>query len=99
MRIGFDGTCLANRRGFGRFARQILKALAVAPSRHKLVVLVDRPSLGEVADVIPAGCEQVVIPTREAPSRAASATGRRRLSDLLAAGRAAARARLDLFYF
>ena len=23
MRIGIDGGCLANRRGFGRFARQV----------------------------------------------------------------------------
>ena len=28
MRIGFDGTCLANRRGFGRFSRLLLEALA-----------------------------------------------------------------------
>jgi glycosyltransferase involved in cell wall biosynthesis len=35
----------------------------------------------------------------EAPSRAASASGRRRVRDMLAMGRAVARARLDLIYF
>ena len=28
MRIGFDGSCLSNRRGFGRFSRLLLDALA-----------------------------------------------------------------------
>ena len=28
MRIGFDGSCLSNRRGFGRFSRLLLESLA-----------------------------------------------------------------------
>ena len=39
MRIGIDGSCLSNRRGFGRFARQLLEALSPAASRapiHRL---------------------------------------------------------------
>src|SRR5262245_20048088 len=97
MRIGFDGGCLANRRGVGRFAAQVLAALAEAKSPHEFVVLVDRPSLDAVT--IPPRFERRVVDVREAPSRAASATGRRRLGDLWAMGRAAARAGLDLIYF
>lgn len=97
MRIGIDGSCLANRRGFGRFARQMLGALAVAGSRHEFAVFVDRPSLASIA--IPAGFEAVVVEVREAPSRAARASGSRRLGDMLSMGRAVARAGLDLFYF
>jgi glycosyltransferase involved in cell wall biosynthesis len=41
----------------------------------------------------------VVVEVGEAPSRAASATGRRRVRDLLAMGRAVARAGIDLMYF
>ena len=48
MRVGFDGSCLSNRRGFGRFARQTLQALASSRAGHELVVLVDRPSLDRV---------------------------------------------------
>ncbi len=97
MRIGFDGGCLANRRGFGRFARQTLEALGEADSRHDFVVFVDRPSREMVT--IPSRFETVVVDVREAPSRAASATGRRGLSDMLAMSRAVSRAELDLMYF
>jgi glycosyltransferase involved in cell wall biosynthesis len=97
MKIGIDGGCLANRRGFGRFARQVLGALAEAPSAHEFVVFVDRPSLATVA--VPSRFETVAVEVREAPSRAASASGRRSPRDMLAMGRAAARSRLDLMFF
>lgn len=97
MRIGIDGTCLANRRGFGRFARQTLAALAEAPSPHEFVVFVDGPSAASV--VVPERFERIVVDLGEAPSTAASASGRRRFRDMFALGRAVARARLDLIYF
>jgi glycosyltransferase involved in cell wall biosynthesis len=97
MRIGIDGACLANRRGFGRFARQIVEALAKAGSGHEFVVFVDRPSFDRVK--IPDSMSHVIVDVREAPTAAASATGRRRVGDMLAMARAVARARLDLIYF
>lgn len=97
MRIGIDGGCLPNRRGFGRFAREVVRALAEAASPHEFVVLVDRPSLEHVD--IPTRMETVAVEVREAPSRAASASGRRGVRDLLAMGRAASKSRLDLMYF
>ena len=97
MRIGIDGACLANRRGFGRFARQVVEALAKAGSGHEFVVFVDRPSLDAVS--IPGGMATVAVEVSEAPSRAASSTGRRRVGDMLAMGRAVAKADLDVIYF
>ena len=97
MRIGIDGGCLPNRRGFGRFARLVVRALADSTSDHQFVVIVDRPSLESV--VIPGGMETIAVDVREAPSRAASASGRRGVRDLLAMGRAASKAHLDLLYF
>ena len=97
MRIGIDGGSLANRRGFGRFARQTLQALAEIESSHEFVVFVDRPSLDSVA--VPARFETVAVEVREAPSTAASASGRRGVRDMLAMGRAVAKAGLDLIYF
>jgi glycosyltransferase involved in cell wall biosynthesis len=98
MRIGIDGSCLANRRGFGRFARQTLAALAEQQGDdHEFVVFVDRPSAASVA--VPDRFERVVVDVGEAPSRAASAAGRRRLGDMLAMGRAVARSVVDLIYF
>jgi glycosyltransferase involved in cell wall biosynthesis len=99
MRIGIDGGCLANRRGFGRFAREILAALGRSGTGHEVLVFVDRPSLDDPLVAIPAGFRAVPVEVREAPSRAASATGRRSVSDLLAMSRAAARERLDALYF
>jgi glycosyltransferase involved in cell wall biosynthesis len=99
MRIGFDGTCLANRRGFGRFARRLLSAFApmAAARGHEVVVAIDAPSAGGVE--IPDRATPLVVGLRAAPSAAASANGRRGVRDVLAMGRAVARARLDLMYF
>jgi glycosyltransferase involved in cell wall biosynthesis len=97
MRIGIDGSCLTNRRGFGRFARQTLQALAEAQSAHEFVVFVDRPSGDAVT--VPGRFERRIVVVGEAPSRAASSTGRRSVGDLFAMGRAVARSRLDLMYF
>ena len=97
MRIGIDGSCLSNRRGFGRFARESLKALADLDSPHELVVILDAPSAAQV--ILPERCESLIVGVKEAPTAAASSQGRRRVSDMLAMGRAAAGARLDLLYF
>jgi glycosyltransferase involved in cell wall biosynthesis len=99
VRIGIDGSCLANRRGFGRFARETLTALAQASSGHDFVVFIDRPSEAISGGHVPERFERIVVGVGEAPSRAASASGRRRVRDMLAMGRAVARARLDLMFF
>jgi glycosyltransferase involved in cell wall biosynthesis len=97
MKIGIDGSCLSNRRGFGRFSRQLLGALAEQPSGHKFSVFVDRPSAEKVA--VPEPFERVLVEVRTAPSQAASAQGRRRFCDLFAMGLAVARSRIELMYF
>jgi glycosyltransferase involved in cell wall biosynthesis len=97
MRIGFDGSCLRNRRGFGRFSRGLLSALAEADSEHDFVVILDRPSASEV--IVPDSFERVLVDVNEAPSRAASSSGRRALSDIVAMGRTVGRAGLDVLYF
>ncbi len=97
MRIGIDGGCLANRRGFGRFARQLLRALAESDSPHEFVVFVDRPSAA-IVDV-PSRFSTCIVEVGEAPSKAASSNGRRSIGDMFAMTRAVARANLDLIYF
>jgi glycosyltransferase involved in cell wall biosynthesis len=97
MRIGIDGSCLSNRRGFGRFARQLLESLGRQATHHHFTVFVDRPSAGSVE--IPDRFEPVMVDVGEAPSQAASAQGRRRFRDMVAMGRAVARSSLDLIYF
>lgn len=99
MRIGIDGGCLSNRRGFGRFARELLAAIGRMESRHELTVYVDRPSLDDPMLDLPARLRVVPVEVGEAPSRAASASGRRSLRDLLAMSRAVARDRPDVIFF
>jgi glycosyltransferase involved in cell wall biosynthesis len=97
MRIGIDGSCLSNRRGFGRFTRRLLHALAEQRSAHDFVVFVDQPSAENV--LVPPDFLRVIVPVREAPTKAASAQGRRRWRDMFAMGLAVARSRIDLMYF
>lgn len=98
-RIGIDGGCLANRRGFGRFARRVIAALAEANTELEFAVIVDRPSLEEVSPAIPESFEIVTAEVSQAPAKAAKARGARSGRDLLRMGSAAARAGLDLIYF
>jgi glycosyltransferase involved in cell wall biosynthesis len=97
MRIGIDGSCLSNQRGFGRFTRQLLAALSHHPTEHEFTVFVDRPSADAVS--IPDRFERVIVAVREAPSRAARAHGSRRFLDMFAMGLAVARRGVDLMYF
>ena len=48
MKIGIDGSCLSNRRGFGRFARQLLARWRNSPASHQFTVFVDGPSAEKV---------------------------------------------------
>jgi glycosyltransferase involved in cell wall biosynthesis len=97
MRIGIDGSCLSNRRGFGRFTRRLIGALAQQPTHHRFTVFIDRPSAAAVE--IPDPVDRIEVTVGEAPSRAASARGRRRWRDMFAMGRAVARSNIDLMYF
>ncbi|GIW89358.1 MAG: glycosyl transferase family 1 [Isosphaeraceae bacterium] len=98
MHIGIDGACLANRRGFGRFTRELLAALSRIRSRHRFTILVDSHALASGQAAVPDGFDPLVVPVRQAPTQAASAEGRRSLADLFAFSRAAAAARLDCLY-
>ena len=96
MRIGFDGSCLSNRRGFGRFANRLLSAFVRRAVGHEVVVVIDEPSAATVE--LPEGAVARIVGVRDAPSASASARGRRRLGDMLAMSRSVAAARLDLMY-
>ena len=97
MRIGLDGGCWLNRRGYGRFSRSLLKALARRDDGDQYVLFVD-PQTAEEPD-LPPSFEKVVVRTDRPPAQAASATGRRGLPDLWRMGRTVARHRLDAFFF
>lgn len=96
-RIGIDGSCWANRRGFGRFTRCLVSEMARRPGSNRLVLVIDEQSLDGAE--LPPGLEVVAVPVRRQPSRAASADGSRGVLDVLRMSRGARRAGCDVFFF
>jgi glycosyltransferase involved in cell wall biosynthesis len=97
MLIGVDGTCWANERGYGRFAREVMKAMVEAAPDDQFRVFVDDASL-ERFKLESANVEYIRVNTSVAAARAASAGGFRRPADILAMSLAVARNRTDVFF-
>ncbi len=97
MRIGIDISCWANQRGYGRFTREMLKALLVIDKENEYIFFADRTTAE--TEEIPDGCELVIVDLKQAPSQAAASDGRRSVSDLYKFGRAVSKTNLDLFFY
>ena len=96
MRIGIDGTCWSNRRGYGRFVRELLGAVAAASRDHTYTVYLDRASSGTF-DLGPPFCARAVA-TSAGVGEAATADRNRSPVDLMRMT-TAVREPLDLFFF
>ncbi|HEX8010442.1 MAG TPA: glycosyltransferase family 1 protein [Casimicrobiaceae bacterium] len=96
MRVGIDGTCWWNQRGFGRFTRELLPALLKADAEHEFTLFFDGPVPPEIAAL---DVSIVQVAARAPVVEAAVAGGRRRLADIAACSRATAAHRLDVFFF
>jgi glycosyltransferase involved in cell wall biosynthesis len=96
MRIGIDATCWENRRGFGRFTRELLQAMWRLHPEHRFVLFSDAPlpSAASAANV-----EVVVTNPSQLVTSAAVASSHRRVADMLAFTRAAARIPMDVMFF
>ena len=93
MHIGIDGACWSNRRGYGRFLRELLEALATEDRENRYTIFFDS---GVSADFHFADrFRSVAVGTGVAVSEAASVNGRRSVPDLLRMSRAVARERPD----
>lgn len=100
MRIGIDGSCWANRRGYGRFARCLVDEMVRRDHRNTYVIVLDSISQSDPGLApLPSGAEVRTVELDEAPAQAAAATGGRSVSDLLRMGSAARRARCDAYFF
>lgn len=97
MRIGIDACCWSNRRGFGRFTRELVSHMVAEFPVHEFVLTTDR----QTADAyqFPPGARVEVVNTRRQPTRAAAAHGARSPADLWRMSRAVSRQRLDVFFF
>ena len=96
MRIGVDATCWVNPRGYGRFTKDMLTALLEQDKSNHYVFFMD--AFTESAATFPPSVEKKVISLSESPTQAASASGRRGLTDMLRMGWAVYKEKLDLFF-
>ncbi|HEY0304811.1 MAG TPA: glycosyltransferase family 1 protein [Longimicrobiales bacterium] len=97
MRIGIDACCWANNRGYGRFTRELLRALVAQAPEDEFVCFVD-PALAARFDLKGANVRVVVVPQRTAPTDAATSDGHRSVGDMVRFTRAVAREPLDVFF-
>lgn len=97
MLIGVDGTCWANERGYGRFAREIVSAMVRRTPASHFRVFVDAASAGRLQLELP-NVEYVHVSTSRSASSAASAAGYRLPADMLAMTMAVARNKSEVFF-
>jgi len=97
MRIGIDGTCWLNRRGYGRFARELVSSLVALDGGVDYTLVIDFDP--RQAPAFPPGIRILPVATRQPGARAAAATGRRSLADMWATSRAISRERFDVVFF
>jgi glycosyltransferase involved in cell wall biosynthesis len=97
MRIGVDATCWANDRGYGRFTRELVRAMASVGRDHEFVCLLDERSAARF-DLAAGNVRTVVVRQAVSPTAAASADSYRSPVDMLRLSRALSRERLDVFF-
>jgi alpha-1,3-rhamnosyl/mannosyltransferase len=93
IRVGIDATTWYNERGFGRFTREMVKALARRRSKFSYTLVLDREPDREFP------VEVLAHPTARTVTQAAVGEGHRSISDMLSLSRAVAKAKFDLFFF
>lgn len=97
LRIGFDGGCLVNRRGFGRFARGILSGLADSNPGHEIEIFADESTAARIE--IPAGTKLRTVESRRMTTEATTASGHRTIGEIGRMVRTIRSARYDVVYF
>jgi glycosyltransferase involved in cell wall biosynthesis len=97
MHIGIDLACWTNHRGYGRYTRNLLRAVLAAESLHRFSAFADASTLA--AGGFPAGMGLVPVALSESPTTAASAHGRRKVADMWRLSRAVQRSGVDLMFF
>ena len=96
MWIGIDGGCWSNQRGYGRFLRELLRALGQVGASHHYTVYLDSGSYPLFDLEGPFEARRVA--TRQGVGEAATAESHRSLGDLLRMSLAVLDP-LDLFFF
>ena len=97
MHIGIDGGAWTNRRGYGRFLRELLEALAATDTRNEYSVFLDPQ--GYAAFHLRGRFRPVLVPTSLSVDAATRSDGHRSVTDMLRMSYAVMRTPVDLFFF
>ena len=81
VRIGVDATCWANSRGYGRFARELLRAMVASAPGDEFLCIGDRASLDAFPLEAP-NMRRVEVSLSASPTIAAAADGHRRWGEV-----------------
>ncbi len=98
MRVGVDGTCWANGRGYGRFIRHLLPEMLRQAPDDEFTFFLDAAS-AKALDLSAHNLRRVVVPLGQDATAAASADGYRSLGDMLRLTRAVWKDRPDVVFF
>jgi len=96
MRIAVDATCWHNRRGYGRHARALLRALINLDTDNRYTLFLDST---EAAEPDPDQCEVQLLRPSVPTVTAASANGHRSLADMWRMSRALSANQFDAVLF
>ncbi len=97
MRIGVDATCWGNKRGYGRFTRELLEALVRIDKKNEYLFFVDNETAA--GNHLPESVKTIVAQTNFSPAKAAAAGGSRSLADIWSMSRSVMQHRVDIFFF
>ncbi|MGB3177278.1 MAG: glycosyltransferase family 1 protein [Albidovulum sp.] len=95
MHVAIDASSWDNERGFGRFTRSLVGALAARQTGFSYTLLFDRAP----ARPVPDGVTAIIAGAERSMSEASSGTGARAGADMWTLSRAAARLKSDLYFF
>jgi glycosyltransferase involved in cell wall biosynthesis len=102
MKIGVDASCWMNKRGYGRYTRELLHAMLTIDQKNEYWFFLDVGTDRQSEDLPRLDrAQRVIVKTSQAAAQAASASGHRSLRDLWAMRQAVRQygRHLDLFYF
>ncbi|MES2125017.1 MAG: glycosyltransferase family 1 protein [Gemmatimonadota bacterium] len=97
LRIGVDATCWANGRGYGRFARELMRELVALAPDHEFLCIGDASAFAAFPLDAP-NIRRIPVAQGAPPTDAASADGYRAPLDIWRLTRATARLRPDVFF-
>jgi glycosyltransferase involved in cell wall biosynthesis len=97
MKIGVDATCWGNKRGFGRFTRELLESILELDKTNEYLFFIDADT--SESETIPSQVKKIEVQTEASQLKAASANGRRSVKDLWAMSREVYRNKVDIFFF